>query len=133
MSEFLDLESQDGVRMPWNVIPGTKQESTNSVVPVSAIYTPIKPFPSMPVLPYAPLRCRTCRSVLNPFSTVDYAAKIWICPFCFTRNHFPPHYASISDENLPRSSSPSTPPSNTTRRSRNPPRLRSSFSSSTRV
>ncbi|KAM1400941.1 hypothetical protein ACFXTH_027957 [Malus domestica] len=101
MSEFLDLESQDGVRMPWNVIPGTKQESTNSVVPVSAIYTPIKPFPSMPVLPYAALRCRTCRSVLNPFSTVDYAAKIWICPFCFTRNHFPPHYASISDENLP--------------------------------
>ncbi|KAB2595126.1 transport protein SEC23-like [Pyrus ussuriensis x Pyrus communis] len=101
MSEFMDLESQDGVRMPWNVIPGTKQESTNSVVPVSAIYTPIKPFPSMPVLPYAPLRCRTCRSVLNPFSTVDYAAKIWICPFCFTRNHFPPHYASISDENLP--------------------------------
>ncbi|KAB2626976.1 transport protein SEC23 [Pyrus ussuriensis x Pyrus communis] len=101
MSEFLDLESQDGVRMPWNVIPGTKQESTNSVVPVSAIYSPIKPFPSMPVLPYAALRCRTCRSVLNPFSTVDYAAKIWICPFCFTRNHFPPHYASISDENLP--------------------------------
>ncbi|KAM2279763.1 hypothetical protein FF1_040211 [Malus domestica] len=101
MTEFMDLESQDGVRMPWNVIPGTKQESTNSVVPVSAIYTPIKPFPSMPVLPYAPLRCRTCRSVLNPFSTVDYAAKIWICPFCFTRNHFPPHYASISDENLP--------------------------------
>ncbi|KAM1157299.1 hypothetical protein ACFX1X_028232 [Malus domestica] len=101
MSEFLDLESQDGVRMPWNVIPGTKQESTNSVVPVSAIYTPIKPFPSMPVLPYAALRCRTCRSILNPFSTVDYAAKIWICPFCFTRNHFPPHYASISDENLP--------------------------------
>ncbi|CAN6697714.1 unnamed protein product [Malus baccata var. baccata] len=101
MSEFLDLESQDGVRMPWNVIPGTKQESTDSVVPVSAIYTPIKPFPSMPILPYAALRCRTCRSVLNPFSTVDYAAKIWICPFCFTRNHFPPHYASISDENLP--------------------------------
>ncbi|KAK9902312.1 hypothetical protein M0R45_001733 [Rubus argutus] len=101
MSEFVDLESQDGVRMPWNVIPGTKQESTNCVVPVSAVYTPIKPFPNMPVLPYSPLRCRTCRSVLNPFSTVDYAAKIWICPFCFTRNHFPPHYASISDENLP--------------------------------
>ncbi|XP_061997702.1 protein transport protein SEC23 C [Rosa rugosa] len=101
MSEFVDLESQDGVRMPWNVIPGTKQESTNSVVPVSAVYTPIKPFPNMPVLPYSPLRCRVCRSVLNPFSTVDYAAKIWICPFCFNRNHFPPHYASISDENLP--------------------------------
>ncbi|KAL6130401.1 hypothetical protein ACLB2K_068780 [Fragaria x ananassa] len=101
MSEFIDLETQDGVRMTWNVIPGTKQESTNSVIPVSAIYTPIKPFPTMPLLPYSPLRCRTCRAVLNPFSTVDYAAKIWICPFCFARNHFPPHYASITDDNLP--------------------------------
>ncbi|KAM1233330.1 hypothetical protein ACFX2J_003047 [Malus domestica] len=51
--------------------------------------------------PLRPLCCCTCHSVLNPFSTVDYAAKIWIYPFCFTRNHFPPHYASISDENLP--------------------------------
>ncbi|KAK9273791.1 hypothetical protein L1049_018601 [Liquidambar formosana] len=101
MAEFVDLESQDGVRMPWNVLPGTKQESTNCVVPVSAIYTPLKPFPNMPVLPYSPLRCRTCRSVLNPFSIVDFMAKIWICPFCFQRNHFPPHYASISDDNLP--------------------------------
>ncbi|KAK8578394.1 hypothetical protein V6N13_116240 [Hibiscus sabdariffa] len=101
MAEFMELEGQDGVRMPWNVVPGTKQEASNCVVPVSAIYTPIKTFPNMPVLPYAPLRCRNCRSVLNPFSIVDFAAKIWICPFCFQRNHFPPHYASISDENLP--------------------------------
>nr|KYP76622.1 Protein transport protein SEC23 [Cajanus cajan] len=101
MAEFLDLESQDGVRMPWNVIPGTRQDSLNAVVPVSVVYTPIRHFPSMPVLPYAPLRCRTCRSVLNPFCIVDFAAKIWICPFCFQRNHFPPHYASISDDSLP--------------------------------
>ncbi|GMH00679.1 hypothetical protein Nepgr_002518 [Nepenthes gracilis] len=101
MAEFLDLEAQDGVRMPWNVIPGTKEESANGVIPVSVICTPLKPFPSMPLLPYSPLRCRTCRSVLNPFSVVDFAAKIWICPFCFSRNHFPPHYASISEDNLP--------------------------------
>lgn len=101
MAEFVELESQDGVRMAWNVIPGTKQEASNCVVPVSAIYTPNKPFPNMPVLPYSALRCRTCRSVLNPFSIVDFAAKIWICPFCFQRNHFPPNYSSISDDNLP--------------------------------
>ncbi|KAJ1398982.1 Zinc finger, Sec23/Sec24-type [Sesbania bispinosa] len=101
MAEFVDLETQDGVRMPWNVIPGPKQEAINVVVPVAAIYTPIKHFPSMPILPYSPLRCRTCRSILNPFCIVDFAAKIWICPFCFQRNHFPPHYASISDDNLP--------------------------------
>ncbi|GLT73710.1 hypothetical protein SLA2020_455480 [Shorea laevis] len=101
MAEFLELEAQDGVRMSWNVVPGTKQEASKCVVPVSAIYTPIKSFPNMPVLPYVPLRCRNCRSVLNPFSIVDFAAKIWICPFCFHRSHFPPQYASISDENLP--------------------------------
>jgi protein transport protein SEC23 len=101
MAEFVELESLDGVRMAWNVIPGTKQEASNCVVPVSAIYTPNKPFPNMPVLPYSALRCRTCRSVLNPFSIVDFAAKIWICPFCFQRNHFPPAYSSISDDNLP--------------------------------
>ncbi|XP_043695869.1 protein transport protein SEC23-like [Telopea speciosissima] len=101
MAEFLDLEAQDGVRMPWNVFPGTKQESTQCVVPVSAIYTPLKLFPNMPILPYSPLRCRTCRSILNPFCIVDYVAKIWICPFCFQRNHFPPHYASITEDNLP--------------------------------
>uniref|UniRef100_A0A803MZV8 Protein transport protein SEC23 n=1 Tax=Chenopodium quinoa TaxID=63459 RepID=A0A803MZV8_CHEQI len=101
MAEFLDLEAKDGVRMPWNVIPGTKQESSNSVIPVSLLYTPLKPFPNLPILPYSPLRCRSCRSVLNPFSVIDYSAKIWICPFCFNRNHFPQHYASISDANLP--------------------------------
>ncbi|XP_057531528.1 protein transport protein SEC23 C [Amaranthus tricolor] len=101
MAEFIDLENHDGVRMPWNVIPGTKQELNNSVIPLSLLYTPLKPFPDLLILPYSPLRCRSCRSILNPFSVIDYAAKIWICPFCYSRNHFPPHYASISDENLP--------------------------------
>nr|XP_012463169.1 unnamed protein product [Gossypium raimondii] len=97
----MELEAQDGVRMTWNVVPGTKEEAGNCVVPVSAIYTPIKPFPNMLVLPYAPLRCRNCSSVLNPFCVMDFAAKIWICPFCFHRSHFPAHYASVSEENLP--------------------------------
>jgi protein transport protein SEC23 len=101
MSEFLELEAQDGIRMTWNVIPGTKQDATNCVIPVSAIYTPLKPNPSIPVLPYGPLRCRICRSILNPFSIVDFVAKIWVCPFCFQRNHFPQHYSTISENNLP--------------------------------
>ncbi|XP_059651740.1 protein transport protein SEC23 C [Cornus florida] len=101
MAEFMDLETQDAVRMPWNVLPGTKAEAANCVVPIASIYTPLKPFPSMPILPYSPLRCRNCRSVLNPFSIVDFVSKIWICPFCLNRNHFPPHYHSISDDNLP--------------------------------
>ncbi|KAL3516695.1 hypothetical protein ACH5RR_023597 [Cinchona calisaya] len=105
MTEFLDLEAQDAVRMPWNVLPGTKLESAQCVIPISAIYTPLKPLPpTTPVLPYSPLRCRNCRSVLNPFSIVDYSTpnnKIWICCFCLQRNHFPPHYQGISESNLP--------------------------------
>jgi protein transport protein SEC23 len=101
MTEFLELEAQDGIRMPWNVIPGTKQEAVSCVIPASAIYTPLKPIPEIPVLPYPPLRCRMCRSILNPFAIVDYVAKIWGCPFCFQRNQFPQHYSSISENNLP--------------------------------
>uniref|UniRef100_A0A0E0GN55 Protein transport protein SEC23 n=1 Tax=Oryza nivara TaxID=4536 RepID=A0A0E0GN55_ORYNI len=101
MSEFLDLEAQDGIRMPWNVIPGTREDALSCVVPISAIYTPLKQVPDIPVLPYSPLRCRMCRSILNPFSIVDYVAKIWVCPFCFQRNHFPQLYSSISESNLP--------------------------------
>ncbi|KAM3257962.1 hypothetical protein ACQJBY_049967 [Aegilops geniculata] len=101
MSEFLELEALDGIRMPWNVIPGTREDAVSCVVPVSAIYTPLKSIPDMPVVPYAPLRCRMCRSILNPFSRVDYNAKIWLCTFCFQRNQFPQHYSSISENNLP--------------------------------
>ncbi|XP_010531432.1 PREDICTED: protein transport protein SEC23 [Tarenaya hassleriana] len=102
MADFGELEAQDGLRMPWNVIPGTKEEETNCVIPVSAIYTPLKLLRShVSPLPYSPLRCRSCRSVLNPFSVVDFSACVWICPFCFNRNPFPLNYSSISENNLP--------------------------------
>lgn len=36
------------------------------------------------------------------FSQVDYRTKLWTCPFCTMRNHFPPHYAeNISETSLP--------------------------------
>jgi protein transport protein SEC23 len=35
-------------------------------------------------------------------SQVDFRSKLWTCPFCLSRNHFPPHYAeNISETNLP--------------------------------
>ena len=33
--------------------------------------------------------------------------KVWTCPFCFSRNHFPPHYAEVSEVNLPGAYCPS--------------------------
>ncbi|KAL5542793.1 hypothetical protein UlMin_010503 [Ulmus minor] len=103
MSEManLDPEGIDGVRMTWNVWPRTKVEASKCVIPLAACIAPIRPHPDIPTLPYSPLRCKTCSAVLNPFSQVDFTARIWICPFCYQRNHFPPHYAGISETNLP--------------------------------
>ncbi|XP_059445109.1 protein transport protein SEC23 E-like [Corylus avellana] len=103
MSEMAstDPEGLDGVRMSWNVWPRTKVEASKCVIPLAASISPIRPHPDIPTLPYAPLRCKTCSAVLNPFARVDFAAKIWICPFCYQRNHFPPHYSMISETNLP--------------------------------
>ncbi|TYJ42769.1 hypothetical protein E1A91_A03G110000v1 [Gossypium mustelinum] len=96
-----DPEGVDGVRMTWNVWPRTKLEASKCVIPLAASIAPIRPHSDIPTLPYAPLRCRTCSAVLNAYSRVDFLAKIWICPFCYQRNQFPPHYAMISETNLP--------------------------------
>ncbi|KAJ0034297.1 hypothetical protein Pint_25549 [Pistacia integerrima] len=103
MSEManIDPEGIDGVRMTWNVWPRTKVEASKCVIPLVASFSPIRSHPDIPSLPYAPLRCKTCAAALNAFSRVDFTAKIWICPFCYQRNHFPPHYAAISETNLP--------------------------------
>ena len=53
-------------------------------------------------LGYDPIRCNGCSAVLNPYVQVDFRTKLWSCPFCMARNHFPPHYAeNISESNLP--------------------------------
>jgi hypothetical protein len=41
----------------------------------------------------------TCYQILR--SQIDIRGKLWICPFCLTRNAFPPHYKDISNTNLP--------------------------------
>ncbi|KAG1361790.1 protein transport protein SEC23 [Cocos nucifera] len=98
----VDPDGPDGVRMTWNAWPRSKVEASKCVIPVAASIATIRASPSLLVLPYAPLRCKPpCAAVLNPFARVDFAAKIWICPFCFSRNHFPPHYAAMSETNVP--------------------------------
>jgi len=72
------------------------------VVPLGCLYTPLKPLENLPLLPYEPVTCKgTCAAVLNPFCRIDFKAKIWVCPFCFQRSHFPAHYNDISENNLP--------------------------------
>lgn len=97
-----DPDGIDGVRMTWNAWPRSKIEASKCVIPIAASIYPIRSFPDLVVLPYSPLRCKPpCAAVLNPFCRVDFPSKIWICPFCFSRNHFPQHYAAISETNVP--------------------------------
>ena len=108
-----------GVRLSWNVWPSSRIEATRTVVPISALYTPLKQRDDLPPVLYEPVTCKPpCRAILNPYwyvsafvqfqrglislySQIDIRAKLWICPFCLSRNAFPPHYKDISSTNLP--------------------------------
>lgn len=56
-------------------------------------------------------------------SQVDTRARLWVCPFCLSRNPLPPHYKDITANAIP----PELHPSNTTieyrlsRPAQNPP------------
>lgn len=101
--DFHGPEQRDGVRYSWNVWPSTKLDATRIVVPLGCMYTPLKRIENMPgPLAYDPIRCNGCSAVLNPYVQVDFRTKLWTCPFCQTRNHFPPHYSeNITETNLP--------------------------------
>jgi protein transport protein SEC23 len=45
--------------------------------------------------------CKGCGAILNPYAQVDYYAKLWVCPMCLSRNHFPAHYQGISEQSVP--------------------------------
>ncbi len=45
------------------------QEASRLVVPIGALYTPLKEKPDTPLLQYEPVACKApCRAVLNPFA-----------------------------------------------------------------
>uniref|UniRef100_A0A3Q2CSC7 Protein transport protein SEC23 n=1 Tax=Cyprinodon variegatus TaxID=28743 RepID=A0A3Q2CSC7_CYPVA len=81
-------EERDGVRFSWNVWPSSRLEATRMVVPVAALFTPLRERTDLPPIQYEPVLCSraTCRAVLNPLCQVDYRAKLWACNFCYQRN-----------------------------------------------
>jgi protein transport protein SEC23 len=101
--DFETNEDINGVRLAWNVFPNTRAEANRLVVPLGALYTPLKEIPDLRVANYDPVCCSqpNCRSVLNPYSSLDVRSRIWMCPFCGYRNQLPNHYANVTPENLP--------------------------------
>ena len=39
--------------------------------------------------------------IANRARTVDTRARLWICPFCLSRNSLPPHYKDITQDAIP--------------------------------
>lgn len=101
--QFIENEKRDGARFSWNVFPDSRIEAARMAVPLGVMYSPLKQIEGLAAVNYQPIRCKNpnCGSVLNPYCRVDFINKIWVCPFCLTRNHFPHHYADISADNRP--------------------------------
>jgi protein transport protein SEC23 len=84
--QWSDVEDRDGIRLSWNTFPSSRmvgcepgltnvrmliseQEASRLVVPIGAIYTPLKERPDAPLLQYEPVTCKApCRAVLNPYA-----------------------------------------------------------------
>ncbi|KAI9842346.1 MAG: GTPase-activating protein S23 [Thelocarpon superellum] len=99
--QWSEIEERDGVRLSWNVFPSSRMEASRLVVPIGALYTPLKETEA-PLLQYEPVVCKApCRAVLNPYCAVDVRARIWTCPFCLQRNSLPPHYKDITSDAIP--------------------------------
>lgn len=57
-----------GVRLSWNVWPSSRIEATRTVVPVAALYSPLKQREDLPPVMYEPVACKPpCRAILNPY------------------------------------------------------------------
>uniref|UniRef100_A0A2K6AAQ0 Protein transport protein SEC23 n=1 Tax=Mandrillus leucophaeus TaxID=9568 RepID=A0A2K6AAQ0_MANLE len=68
--EFIQQnEERDGVRFSWNVWPSSRLEATRMVVPVAALFTPLKERPDLPPIQYEPVLCSrtTCHFKMQGF------------------------------------------------------------------
>lgn len=92
------------VRVGWSEVGRVDPSLTDSILLFTCHLSRSSPSPlGMAQVPYHPVVCKAtnCGTILNPYCRVDFMNKIWVCPLCLTRNHFPHHYADISSENRP--------------------------------
>jgi protein transport protein SEC23 len=71
-------EEREGLRLSWNVFPSSRMEASRLVVPIGALYTPLKELTDTPILQYEPISCKApCRAVLNPFWYITSQQQLW--------------------------------------------------------
>lgn len=66
---FEEIEDQDGIRFSFNAWPSSRLDATRTVVPIAALYTPLKEREDLPLIYYEPVTCKqhTCGAILNPY------------------------------------------------------------------
>lgn len=101
--DFEANEDLNGVRFSWNVFPSSKTDANKNVVPVGCLYTPLKEIEDLQIASYNPVVCAgpQCKAILNPYCAIDPRSSSWTCPICNSRNHLPPQYANMTQENMP--------------------------------
>ena len=124
--DFSELEAAEGLRWTWHAWPSQRKAAEKMVIPLAIMCCPLfspkgrgrgrgqeqeqeqsGEVVGIPRLPYSPIRCSSCRGVLNPYARLDPSSnhhRCWTCPFCFHRNTLPlshHHHHSPSTELLP--------------------------------
>ena len=99
--DFYEIEDMNGIRFSWNVLPTNHQDSESCHIPFGCVYTPLKQIIGHEEpLQYEPVLCKNCRSVMNPYSKVDFNAKTWSCPICNCVSPLPAGYHQMTEDNL---------------------------------
>ena len=68
------FEAQNGLRFTWNEWPATMVDAAKAIIPIAAIYTPMKHIARIPsAMGYEPARCtqNKCGAVMNPYWCVQ--------------------------------------------------------------
>lgn len=103
---FTEFEDQNGLRIPFSVLPTNKIDAASCNLPLGCLYTPMKPLAHQPCQ-YEPVRCHSCGGILNPYAQIDFEYKTWTCPLCKTRSNLPTSYHGMTAECLPAELHPS--------------------------
>lgn len=90
-SQYSEIESHDGIRLPYNIFPTFKES-----LPICVFHTPSTP---SVVLDYIPVSCNTCKAIINPFCEVTHGS--WVCVLCHKTNLLPQHYRNTESDVLP--------------------------------
>ncbi|KAH7377908.1 hypothetical protein DE146DRAFT_761782 [Phaeosphaeria sp. MPI-PUGE-AT-0046c] len=100
--QWSDVEDRDGIRL------SLEHEASRLVVPIGALYTPLKEKTDTPLLQYQPVVGRPpCKGVLNPFCQVDRARPCLDMPLLLEQGtQLPVHYKDILSRTDPSRAAP---------------------------